>query len=252
MSKMKVLCLGVVVGLACQGLSGSEKNAAESVETARYNKTGGYVIKKGSYTGKVSFVDTQDIVSHSEVESAAAILREASECNIVASKGEYTDPASMLTMTESSVIVVLVNDPSAPKMLLAPEDHWGVVNVAKLVDDLPSETAKKRFVGSRARKEMIRAFSLICGGGASQFPGSILNASTMKQLDVMQDVIPVDKIDAYRAHLEKLGVTPRQMVTYRRACQEGWAQLPTNEVQRTIWNRIHEIPSEPIKIEFTP
>ena len=63
----------------------------------------------------------------------------------------------------------LIDDPKEPTVLLATEDHWGRLNVAKLVDDLPGENAKKKFFVPRARKMMIKSLSLLMGGGSSQF-----------------------------------------------------------------------------------
>ena len=42
---------------------------------------------------------------------------------------------------------------------------------------------------------------------------------------------------------------PVMMVTYGRAVREGWAPAPTNEYQKAIWDKIHAMPTEPIKIK---
>ena len=44
----------------------------------------------------------------------------------------------------------------------------------------------------------------------------------------------------------------KRSVPYSRACREGWAPPPTNDVQRTIWKQVHAVPDKPIKIEFDP
>ena len=147
------------------------------------------------------------------------------------------------------VVVVVVDDETTPAMLVAPEDHWGVVNVAKLVDDLPTEKAKTRFIGSRTTKEAIRAFSLLCGGGSSQFPGNMMNATSLRKLDTTVDSIPVDMVGYYQEYLKTLGVTVRATTNYKTACREGWAPAPTNDVQKAIWDKVHAMPSEPLKIK---
>lgn len=210
---------------------------------------GGKLIKKGTYLGKIAFVDTQDLVSFTNVEMVAVQLATETKMNVVAVRHAPGAPAELKKELGVQVLVSVINDPEAPLMLIAPEDHWGSVNVAKLVDDLPSERAKARFRDSRARKELIRAFSLMCGGGGSQFPGNMMNAATMKELDLTVDTIPVDMIDFYQTHLKNFGVTPKQEVTYETACEEGWAPLPTNDVQKAIWDEVHAIPDQPIVIE---
>ena len=42
------------------------------------------------------------------------------------------------------------------------------------------------------------------------------------------------------------------VATYKRACREGWAPTPTNDVQRAIWEKVHAIPDKPLTIEFDP
>ena len=36
---------------------------------------------------------------------------------------------------------------------------------------------------------------------------------------------------------------------YRKACEEGWAPQPTNDVQKAIWDKVHAMPTEPLKIK---
>ena len=40
--------------------------------------------------------------------------------------------------------------------------------------------------------------------------------------------------------------------THKKACQEGWAPAPTNDVQKAIWEKVHAIPDKPMTIEFDP
>ena len=213
-------------------------------------KYGGRLIKKGSYLGKIAFVDTQKSLAFTNVQQVAGQLAEATQMNVIALRHIPESPDNLKKELGVEVLVALVDDPSSPVMLIAPEDHWGQVNVAKLVDDLPGERAKAKFRDSRARKELIRAFSLMCGGGGSQFRGNMMNAATLKEVDRSYDTIPVDMVDFYQTHLKHYGVTPKVIVTYEMACEEGWAPLPTNDVQKVIWDAIHKVPDQPMKIEF--
>ena len=211
---------------------------------------GGWLIKKGTYLGKVALVDTQDVLAFSNVQAVADLLAKETKLNIVAMRHAAGKPADLKKELGVQVLVSVINDPAEPMMLIAPEDHWGSMNVAKLTDDLPTERAKKRFFDSRARKELIRTFSLMCGGGSSQFRGNIMNAATMKELDHTVDAIPVDMIDHYQTYLKAHGVTQKEMVTYQTACEEGWAPKPTNDVQKAIWKEVCTVPDQPMKIEY--
>ena len=215
---------------------------------------GGLVVNPSSFKGKVSIIDRQRRVAHSEIKAAAAILAEASGCNVVAEieNDATATPSALMGKGKSLVAVVVVDDAVTPAMLIAPEDHWGLVNVNRLVDDLPSDRAKSKFLPTRTRKEIIRAFSLLCGGGSSQFKGNLMNAASLRETDYMKESIPVDMINFWRLHLSTLGVTPKKTASYADACQQGWAPPPTNDVQKAVWKEVHAIPDKPITIEFDP
>ena len=44
-------------------------------------------------------------------------------------------------------------------------------------------------------------------------------------------------------------VTQRSVTNYRTAVKEGWAPQPTNDVQKAIWDKVHAMPTEPLKIK---
>ncbi len=48
------------------------------------------------------------------------------------------------------------------------------------------------------------------------------------------------------------GIEPLKVASYMRACQEGWAPAPTNDIQKAIWNEVYKIPDKPITINFDP
>ena len=51
-------------------------------------------------------------------------------------------------------------------------------------------------------------------------------------------------------NMPRAGVTPWKVTTYKRACEEGWAPAPTNEYQQAIWDKVHAVPTEPLKIKY--
>ena len=44
------------------------------------------------------------------------------------------------------------------------------------------------------------------------------------------------------------GIKTLTIASYRTACHYGWAPAPTNDVQRAIWQKVHEMPAAPLKI----
>ena len=65
----------------------------------------------------------------------------------------------------------------------------------------------------------------------------------------MDSRLPVDVIKRFGPYLEGYGVNPEKIVSYRKACEEGWAPQPTNDFQKAVWDDVHAMPSEPIKIK---
>lgn len=61
------------------------------------------------------------------------------------------------------------------------------------------------------------------------------------------------QVAAISANKSKLGIFSRNSVPYSRACKEGWAPPPTNDVQRAFWNKMQADkergPSNPITIQ---
>ena len=230
--------MSIAAAALCGMAHANEPNSRRLSYEERIAQSGGEVVKPGTFTGKVSIVSRQDRLSASDCSAVAAILARETQCNIVCDNGD-----------DATIKLMLVDDPNAPIALLAPEDRWGKLNMARIVDDLPGERAKEKFFVPRARKMIIKSLSLLMGGGSSQFPGNIMNAPTMRELDQCPESIPVDMIDNYIAYLKAVGVKPAEKTTYRKACREGWAPAPTNDVQKAIWDKVHAMPTEPIKIK---
>jgi hypothetical protein len=61
-------------------------------------------------------------------------------------------------------------------------------------------------------------------------------------------------VEFYVTYLKSLGVTPAEMTTYRKACREGWAPAPTNDIQKAIWEQVkadkERGPTNPLKISM--
>ena len=102
--------------------------------------------------------------------------------------------------------------------------------------------------------EALRAFAFVAGG-AYLARGEPLMRDVRKPRDLDAadfENFGIEEIVHLRESVKSYGLVPWHQATYRTACQEGWAPQPTNEFQRAIWNEIHQLPSNPIKIEFDP
>lgn len=141
----------------------------------------------------------------------------------------------------------IVSDVSLPVVLTAPEDGWGVLNVAPLMMDSPDAIKLEK----RVVKFVNRVFGNINGIGDS----------VMMPACVMKQAIGIKGVDALvcatyspeanskiAAYLSKSGYKQRKRGTYYDACEEGWAPAPTNAVQKKIWDKVHQLPTKPLVI----
>ena len=231
---------------------------SEHIRKVRQRIFGDDIVKPNSQQGKIVFLNAQDKLAHNEIENAVAALYKCVKFKfeVKADKPDGKRPTDRAALAcadfDCQVAIVIVADDATPAVLVAPEDHWAIVNVSKLDKGLSSGPLYSRMFSARCRKEIIRAFSLLCGGGASQFAGNMMASSSIEDLDSVQEFIPIDMERRWTDYLANLGVKPAHIRTYKQACKEGWAPQPTNDVQTAIWKEIHTIPANPIKIEFDP
>ena len=204
--------------------------------------------KPGSRKGKVAFIDTRSKPCE-ELRSLVAAYAELTRLNLVFETAAPGDPVALKTASGADVAVVLTEDDATPAMLAAVEDGWAVVNTRRLGRSLATEEAKAKFFEARCAKEAMRAFAAVSGGLSSQYPGNIMGIRKIEDLDLVEPHLPMDKVQAIIGYLESRGVTPTIIAHYRQACQQGWAPAPTNDVQKAIWDKVHAMPTEPIKIK---
>lgn len=146
--------------------------------------------------------------------------------------------AAVKSVADANVAAVIVIGDSTgyPPLLLAPENRWALVNVAALGGaDVPADR-----LADRLQKEIVRAFGMLLGSACSTSEGCVLKPVLRPEdLDALKaknlSVEPMNKILSY---VQRLGVKPSRMTTYRKAVEEGWAPAPTNDFQRAIWREV--------------
>lgn len=213
---------------------------------------GGYVEKTSNMQGKIVFVNAQKTAPRKWVEESGTIFnshfRNKLRFNVEVKDGTFEFPAPKI---DGEVTLFVIDDAKMPQSLVASESRWAMVNVARLRE---GDGAKPQFFEARVKKAITRGISVLCGAPDSSYPRCLLTCMTKpEQLDVNPDCrLPVDVIGRFEKYLVGYGVKPAQIKTYRKACQEGWAPQPTNDLQKAIWNQVHELPSNPIKIKYDP
>lgn len=231
-----------------------QKARIAAAQENRLRRHGGDVEKPGSQKGLVLFVNGQSSVPAAEVQKVAAQLAEQSKLNIkVAETKEKVTPknaAALKASLKADIAVFLVECSECETILLnAPENGWAIVNAATLFKDAKNDI----FKAARLRKEAARAFYAVGGAMNSQYPGSMMAAIRKpSDLDRIVEDVPVDVLDRTLTNLERLGVTQLQVTSYRLACEQGWAPAPTNEYQKAIWEKVHQVPTKGLEIKYDP
>ena len=206
-------------------------NAAEpAAQKKRFDpREAGLLVVPNSQKGVIAFVNGQSRMPAGDIEAIAAVVRQATSCDVRVGNS-----------AEGATVVIEVVDSDADYTMAAyPEDFKATLNVRKVA-------------AGRCRKELLRAFCFACGVGGSRYPENILALETFADIDRVKEFIPVDAVQLIQRRLANGGVTPLRLVPYGKACHEGWAPAPTNEVQKFIWDKVHALPKNPIKIEFDP
>ena len=220
-----------------------EEEAAWQAERARrfYVRNGGFVVQPQAEKKCVALVNVGGVADPAALEDVASGI-----------KSFFQFPAMVTgTRPSNAGVVIEFKDDNTPAVLLtAPENGFATVNVRLLKADGPDgEKLKARFV-----KEAWRAFVYLLGGGNDTQPGCLMKpVSSLASLDGLSSATPCPMMaNAVANGAAMFGIRPERTVTYRQACQEGWAPAPTNDVQKAIWDKVHAIPQNPMKIEFDP
>lgn len=218
------------------------------LQAALYKRNGGNLKLPDSQKGRVVYVNAQKKAPTNWLKQNADVFAANTKIQIDVEEGAFSFPNPKIH-GEASLYVI--DDPAMPPLLSAPESRWAMVNVAPLATGAGE---KPQFFAARVQKELTRGFCLLAGTQTSNYPNSLLGCVTKPaDLDLFEDCrLPVDILGRFVPYLEGYGVKPYILSTYRKACQEGWAPAPTNDVQQAIWDKVHQTPAEPIKIEFDP
>lgn len=207
---------------------------------------GGFMIDTRAQKGRLVIVNAQTEVSADTVAAATAMFEKDAHIRIDHEKGAF-DLKSAKRIGEATVYVI--SDETLPVTLIAADDRWGFVNVAKLRTDKP------QFFTSRVHKGIVRVAGLVLGAGDSGlYPfcltGHIKSPEDLDQTPTVQ--LPVDVMDRLFKAMDGIGIHPYTRTTYRAACEQGWAPAPTNAIQKAVWDKVHSIPDKPMKIQFDP
>ncbi len=225
-------------------LSTIERKA--KLEAVVNQRVGGFIERPGTAKGSITYVNCQQKAPKAWIDESIAYFSEVTKFKINYAEGTFDIKNPKV---EGNVAIFIVDDDGLPTLLIAPENRWAMVNIAPIAQE-----KRPAFFEQRTKKELSRAFAYLCGATGSRYERSLTRGITSQSdLDKNPDYeLPMDVVQRFWDYMKPLGVLPIQRATYIKACQEGWAPEPTNDVQRSVWQKVHAIPDKPIKIEFDP
>ena len=230
-------CLATLFAIAADKpqLTDAER-AAKRAEMIK--RTGGLI--KIPAQGHVTLIDYQAKADHEKLAAKFAETFEGFHLPTKAVRSEtpfaLSDMKSKAKDVGAGSVVMVVDDPSLPMSLVSIETRCGLVNVAALAADNPSAAVLTRRTG----KMVGRVAMLASGGAESDSPTSSLKTMTnLAELDasegrgnevyVMMGVI---------RGMQRAGVMPEHVITYKQACKQGIAPNPTNDIQKAVWDQV--------------
>ena len=245
--------VAVVAFAATNDVASTQKPKRHKLDRAKVaenfnRRTGGLVSYPGAKRGKIVFVNAQSKAPADWLDEIAKFHARELKVDIEVSTGTFQFPDTKVLGNAS---LFVIDDPKMPSILHAPEQKWTMINIAPLTEGNGSKPA---FFSARVKKELTRGLCLLAGTQTSNYPESLLGCVTKpSDLDKFADwELPVDIPERFLPYLAGFGIKPNELVTYRKACQEGWAPAPTNDYQKAIWEQVHSIPDKPITIEYDP
>ena len=219
---------------------------AEVFERHLYQATGGRVTKPGTKVGSIVYVNAQRSAPREWLLLNASAFEQNMKITATVEDGTFAFPSPEVRGNAS---LFVVDEVTYPTLLAAPESRWVMVNVAPLKTGAGK---KEPFFMARVQKELTRGLSLLVGAQNSQYPNTLMSCVTKpEQLDrFVTFSLPVDIPRRFPSYLVGYGIKPGVEANYVKACREGWAPNPTDDVQRVIWEKIHAAPEKPIKITY--
>ena len=208
-----------------------------------YTSLGGMLKRPHTQRGRITIINACGEDMSCVLRDAAAEIESQLKFQVDVEPGSFELRSPRL---KSEAAIFVVNDPSLPTLLSAPENRWSVANVA------PLATKDASVFNARVKKEIVRAFALLGGAFMSQFPNPLVGCVTsVSELDAIDDcTLPIDSVARIKTYFTGYNLAPYEPASYVEACEEGWAPAPTNAVQKEIWKSIHTPPEKPIKITY--
>ena len=187
-------------------------------------ENGGEMNVPGTPKGRIRFVNLQTRVPTDKLKKVLAAFETSLAFDVAFADADC----------DAQLKVRIVEKPDAPALLVAPDDAWAEVNVAKLAD----AKTKPAFLAARTRKEILRAFAYLTAGSTYGTPLYQRPASLRAFDEIADESFPIDIIMRANKHLGSMGLKAVEQSTYRDVLTMGYDVAPTNGYQKAIYDEV--------------
>lgn len=249
-----LLAASAVIAANAEATNKVRKVRSDAERRARFERRilereGGWVNDMRNQEGWIAVLNAQKKVGKEHVDLGAKRIERELKVPIKVIDSDQSislgNAQDVFSKVKANLAVFVVENDELPGLVVVPEKRYAFVNVREYAGG---------FQAQRVRHEVSRAICFICGSGIVA-DRTVVNGPVTKQEQlgyICDDMFSMETTMNMINVLRYFNVTPYKRLTYREACQEGWASPPTNEFQKAVWDKVHQLPTKPIKIEFDP
>ena len=223
----------VGVGAGKPNLTEAERAERAVKRAERIAAAGGFVHSE-TQGPVIRVVSCQNRMPAKEIEKVVSDMRLLLKLHVSFEMADpMVDAASASKDKNTACYIQIIDKIGDPALTIIPEESRSRVNIAPLMEGVDIEKA-----AIRVRREVWRSFGYIFGAPVDRI-GAMVPVRSLKALDAIgtEQISPM-AIMVTLEQCKRLGMLPPRKAIYRKACQEGWAPLPTNDVQRAIWAQV--------------
>lgn len=203
-------------------------------------KAGGFVMAPAKGPA-VRIINAQSRVAADTINDVANSMRQTFRYSIVvapgkASKGGAAWVEEAFKQKDTAAVMVIIDAADQPLLVVAPEARWAIMNVAAL----NTKGTAANILAERTTKQLWRAYGYLMGCANSNSDQCVMKpVFKPEDLDGLNfSSLGLEPIVKIQQQSTAYGITPERMTTYRKACEEGWAPMPTNAIQKAVWEDV--------------
>lgn len=214
-------------------------------------KTGGFLDVPAEGTA-LAVLDSR-AKSHGACDQFATVFSKLSSMNVVvetnaslSAERHFEFAMKKRDELNAAYVIAVIEGNNEAGVSIYPEDRVAIINASRYHDGQDMMRREERIV-----KELWRSLGFVTGIGYAPFKNDVFQpVYSVGELDALEwQVMQPMNFQKMYAGMAKRGIKRARHIPYRLAVIEGWAAAPTNQYQKAVWDEVHKLPTEPIKIK---